>query len=63
MPGLLLQLQVVKKQFNIYKEPNSKKFTETPDRTYLPQIDLVLYQYPDMAGARKEKRSPEPIAA
>ena len=31
--GLRLELQVVKKQFNIYKEPYSKQLIETPDRT------------------------------
>ena len=30
----LLELQEVKKQCNIYKEPISKQFIETPDRTF-----------------------------
>ena len=34
MLALLLELQVVKKQCNIYKEPISKWFIETPDQTF-----------------------------
>ena len=34
MLGLLLELQVVKKPCNIYKEPISKQFIETPDWTF-----------------------------
>ena len=53
MVGLLLELQVVKKQFNIYKETEFSA----------PQVDCVLYQFPDMSSARTEKRSPEPTEA
>ena len=62
MLGLLLELQVVKKQFNIYKEPDSKYFIKPPE-LLAPLIDCVLYQYPDMSGARIEKRSPVPTEA
>ena len=62
MLGLLLELQVVKKQLNIYKEPDSKYFIKTPELS-APLIDCVLYQYPDMSGARTDKQSSLPTEA